>query len=289
MHSMTGFGKGETEGETYQITVELKSVNHRFKDMRFRMGSIFNSQELTLRKKIEKHFKRGSFDISVHYKKRENLNQFDHLDKEKVKAFIGMMRELCDSQNAQLNVSPSEFMRSEFYLDESETKENELLKILEGSFNMAIEELQESRKTEGEQLRKILEGHLSEYEQCFKSVKAKAPEFEKDIREKILKKFQEYKEEIGEGENRFAQEVIYYLEKVDIHEEINRIDSHIKTLRDLLKKNSEVGRKIDFLVQELNRETNTIGSKSSVTEVSDNVIQMKTFLEKIREQALNLE
>ena len=288
MYSMTGFGKGEVEADKYSLSVELKSVNHRFKDMRFKMGQIFNSSEMILRKEIEKNFKRGSFDIFVSYKKKADTNKFDDLDSKKIEDFILSMKGIAKSTNIDMDFRPCDFLRNEFVKDQDDEKETELKSLLDKAFTEAVVNLKKMRKEEGDQLKKIVEDHINQYEEQFKNIEKSAPEFEKMVKERVEDKFKEYSQAI-EDEPRYLQEVIYYLEKMDIHEEINRINAHLGQLRNLLDSKKEVGRQIDFLLQELNRETNTIGSKSNVVEISDSVVKMKSQLEKIREQALNIE
>lgn len=289
MYSMTGFGKGEAKGENYLVSVELKSVNHRFKDFRFKMGSILNSEEIKFRKLLEKNFNRGSFDIYINYKKDSVTASFDHLDDEKIKAYLTHIKDLTQEQGIHLDVRPTEFLRSEFMLERDETMQEEIAELALNALKDAVDQLKNSREKEGKNMVAVLQNHRKEYEDLFQVVEGRADEFEKGVRERLEKKFAEYKSQIDTSDNRFGQEIIYYMEKIDIHEEINRIKSHLQKLDQVLETPGEKGRRIDFLVQELNRETNTIGSKSSVAEISDAVIKMKAQLEKIREQALNLE
>ncbi len=289
MNSMTGFGKGEASGPNFALSVEIKSVNHRFKDVRFKMSSLFNAKEIELRKLIDKNFKRGSFDIYINFKKQNNVKTFDDLDEEKVKAYINQIKEICGDSATSIDIRATEFLRPEFYKDKDEHREQELYSLVDTAIVQAINSLQESRAQEGAALMKVLEDHKQQYASLFQTIETNAHDFEKGIREKILAKFEEYKEQLDQTDNRFSQEIIYYMEKIDIHEEINRIKTHITKLEEILLSKKEVGRQLDFLIQELNRETNTIGSKSSIAQVSEAVIQMKSQLEKIREQALNLE
>ncbi len=127
------------------------------------------------------------------------------------------------------------------------------------------------------------------YDEHYQYICSVADSFQASVEEKLKKRFSELSSELNIDEPRFMQEVIYYLEKLDVHEEINRIQAHLEKLDSILSKGGEVGRQIDFLIQELNRETNTIGSKSNLKDISDSVVQMKVQLEKIREQGLNLE
>lgn len=284
--SMTGFGKGEDIGDKYKVTTEIKSVNHRFKDTRFKMSSLFNSIELDLKKSLEKFFKRGSFEIFVQYKKNPDYKDIVELDEEKIKTYLATINKASQASGVGVTVQPTEFLRSDFYIEDEE-KEDELKGLVLKAFNTACEALRESRLEEGEKLIKTLADHKNEYTKHYESVAKLKDTYQAGIKEKLIGRLE--KEDIKFDEQRLQQEVIYYLEKLDIEEEISRIAIHLKKLDKLLKSTGEVGRQIDFLIQELNRETNTIGSKCASDEISENVIQMKVHLEKIREQALNLE
>lgn len=286
LQSMTGFGKGEAEGGKYKVSVEVKSVNHRFKDIRFKMGSALNSAELPMKKKLEQNFKRGSFDIFVNYKKNQEQAVFE-LDTEKVKAFLKQLKTCADEVGVDLSVNPTGFLKSDFALEDQE-KEGELLELALKAYESALVALGQSREEEGKKLVETLRQHMAKYQEEYQKVAALKDSYQDKVKEKLLSRFKQ-EQPVQVDEQRFNQEVIYYLEKLDIDEEVNRIAIHLEKLDRILGGTNEVGRQVDFLVQELNRETNTIGSKSASTDISESVVQMKTQLEKIREQALNLE
>lgn len=288
IQSMTGFGKGEFQSENYGVTVEIKSVNHRFKDLRFKMSSIFNSQEMEFKKELSDHFGRGSFDISINYRRSEKNLKLDIVDENKVKAYISSIKAMLDP-SVELRVTPTEFLRSEFYKEIDLSQDRELLEDVWKAYRMALEQLKKNRLEEGSKLFKVFNNHIADYKKQFAIVVNNADLFQKSVEERLRKKFQEVMSEIKVDEPRFLQEVVYYLEKMDIHEEINRINGHLEKLDNLLKQGGEVGRQLEFLFQELGRETNTTGSKSTLNEISEAVVQMKVHLEKMREQGLNLE
>jgi uncharacterized protein (TIGR00255 family) len=287
--SMTGFGKGEATGASYTITTEIKTVNNRFKDFKFRMSSLFNFLELDLRSKLENDFRRGSFDISVSYKKSDKDSVDFQIDLHKVEAYLSLVKPLFEKQNLPVNVSPAEFLRSEFSKDEDHQKEVVLAPLVLESFDAAIKALKLSREQEGTKLVGKLLEHLAAYEKCLIEVEKMKSQYPEIMKEKLTAKLNEKLKDIKIDESRFLQEVVYYLEKLEIDEEINRARIHLTKLRSVLQSSGEIGRQIDFLLQELGRETNTMGSKSAVPEISSNVVEMKVQLEKIREQALNLE
>lgn len=287
--SMTGFGKGEARGSNYTVVTELKTVNNRFKDFRFKMSHLFNEVEMELRSTLDGEFRRGSFDINISYKKNEGNKVEFAIDLNKIETYLELMKPVFDKNNISFQISPTEFLRSDFAKDEEDLKEKELLPLLRESFAKAVTALKASRDAEGDKLSKKLLEHLKDYETNLLKVDELKNIYPEMVREKLTAKFQEKLKDIKIDESRFLQEVVYYLEKLDVDEEINRAKIHIEKLRKVLKTPGEVGRQIDFLMQELGRETNTLGSKSAQSEISTLVVEMKVQLEKIREQALNLE
>lgn len=289
--SMTGFGQGDASSTLFTINVEVKSVNHRFKDIRFKLPSLLSNisgLEFSLRKLLEESCKRGSFDIFASYKKSETSEAWD-LDEEKVKSFIQTIERFTKGTSAKLEIRPTEFLRKEFERGEQESLSKELETLVTKALGTALIGLKDSRKKEGAKLILAINSHLAEYKKNFKTIEDNVGSYKKGVEDRLRKKMSEYAPELKMDDGRFLQEVVYYLEKLDVHEEINRIHAHLDKTEKLLEKSDEVGRELDFILQELGRETNTIGSKSASTIISDAVIQMKVQLEKIREQALNLE
>lgn len=289
VYSMTGFGKGESVGTNFTLTTEIKTVNNRFKDYKFRMSSLFNSMELELRSKLEAEFKRGSFDISISYKRNEKAQAEFHVDTKKVEAYLDLLRPVFEAKNVSLQVTPTDFLRSDFYREDDTDKESEMEPLVKASFDEALKALKQSRAHEGEKLVNKLLEHLDQYEKCLFEVEKLKNLYPEMVKDKLTQKLNEKLKDVKIDESRFLQEVVYYLEKLEIEEEITRARIHLGKLRNVLKASGEIGRQIDFLLQELGRETNTMGSKSAHSEISSNVVEMKVQLEKIREQALNLE
>jgi uncharacterized protein (TIGR00255 family) len=289
VQSMTGFGKGEASGPNYTVVTEIKTVNNRFKDFKFRMSSLFNSLELDLRSRLEQDFRRGSFDISVSYKKNDKAVAEFQVDTAKVEAYLKLMKPIFDRTGVALQVSPVDFLRSDFQQDEDSIRDQEMRPLVVTSFAAAVKALSASRGAEGQKLVEKLLEHLAAYEACLVKVTALKGEYPEMMREKLQQKLAEKLKDVQVDESRFLQEIIYYLEKLEVDEEINRAKIHIEKLRSVLASPGEIGRQIDFLLQELGRETNTLGSKSAHPEISSHVVEMKVQLEKIREQALNLE
>ncbi len=289
IQSMTGFGKGEAQNSDYTLLVELKSVNNRFKDMRFKLPSLLSSLEIELRGKLSERFKRGSFDVFAQYRKVEGKTSFDELDDKKILAFVERIKNILGDRGVSIDVRPCDFLRNEFYADQDDNREEEMKKLVLEAFGKALDHLEESRLTEGQKLVVIIKEHKKNFEEHYKAVCGLVERHRSGIQEKLKKAFAEHAADLKVDEPRFMQEVVYYMEKVDIHEEIDRIRSHLTKFDKLLSTKNEIGKELDFLLQELNRETNTIGSKTMLDEISESVVQMKVHLEKIREQSLNLE
>ncbi len=285
VYSMTGFGKGETIKDNLTLTIEIKSVNHRFKDYRIKMSSLLNSFEMELRKKLDKNFNRGSFDVSVYFKKDKTQKEAE-LDFSKIKSFVDKMKKELSGES--LDIRPTDFLRSEFHVEDEELGDT-LIELARDSADKAIAELKKSRQGEGEKLSQTIQSHVENYKTNFKTACDNRKDYEKHIREKLNKKIEEFNLTSEGQDNRYLQEVVYYMEKLDIDEEIGRINIHLDKVNQLLTSKEPIGRQLDFLVQELNRETNTIGSKSGSSLISEAAVQMKVHLEKIREQALNIE
>jgi len=289
IQSMTGFGRAQRQSDHYTVTVEIKSVNNRFRDIRFKMASQLSSLEIPLKNYLSEMFTRGSFDIYINTKMTDKNSSIDEYDFEKIDAFIVKLNGLAKKNGVVLNFSPVDFMRPEFSKDSDEERQQQLQQMVGVTFKDACEALKQSRLSEGEKLVTVLKEHKAEYEKLYQSIIPHVSKHEPLVRERLAKKMAENADKIKIEESRFLQEVVYYLEKLDIHEEINRIKGHLQKLEVVLNAKGEAGRQIDFLLQELGRETNTIGSKSAQEEISNSVVSMKVQLEKIREQALNIE
>lgn len=288
MYSMTGFGSSDGETQGYKINIEIKSVNNRFRDVRFRMPSFLSYLEISLRKRIETFFKRGSFDVFISLKKQSAEDLL--IDFGKLNNFLNSFKENL-VPNYQLSISPSQYLRTEFQQDQemSVDEKKSLGDGIDNIFVQACENLKDSRKVEGANVKKHLVQYVGLFEKEYSEISRESGSFRTSLEEKFNESFKKFKEKYELDEGRFNQEVVHYLEKMDIQEEIDRLEVHLDKLKSLFEKEIEVGRQIDFLLQEINRETNTIGSKSNSSDISGRVVEMKTYLEKIREQNLNIE
>jgi uncharacterized protein (TIGR00255 family) len=287
--SMTGFGEASAQSNNYVVSVEVKSVNNRFKDIRFKMPGSLSSLEIVLKKELNDFFSRGTFDVYINIKRAENKSRFDDLDDQKISQFIAKIAPILKSHGLESKVNMTDFLRSEFMIDQDEENQVELSALTTTAFKKALSVLKQSREAEGKKLIEVLFKHLETYKTNFSLIEKNADHFKANVEEKLKKRVDDYKKLVDVEQSRLLQEVVFYLEKIDIHEEINRVHAHLEKFENLLKSSNEVGRQIDFIIQELGRETNTMGSKSTMKEISDAVVQMKVQLEKMREQGLNIE
>jgi uncharacterized protein (TIGR00255 family) len=289
MYSMTGIGREAKDQGEHSLEVEIKSVNHRFKDIRVKGPSIFLSKEIEIRNLLKEQFARGSFDIYLNLNTKTSEDTEFPLDRDKVDVFLRKVKAISHAHSLDLKIDPSVFLRPEFSDTNSRELPDNLSELLFETINQAIGKLKESRKSEGDKLCVIFQNHMNQFSSIFSKIKENTGDFKKDVKERIEKNFKSLSTEISIDQPRFLQEVVYYLEKLEISEEINRIEAHLEKLSQVLTADKEKGREIEFILQELGRETNTIGAKSSTKEISDNVVQLKVELEKMREQAQNIE
>ena len=287
---MTGLGNYVFTNDLCDLSIEIKAVNHRFKDIRFKIPQMLSTLEPDLRKLLNEEFKRGSFEVFISYKTNKEQNLFDSLDHTKITNYVDSLSKLLNKKRSlSLTIDPCNFLRSEFSLPQEDQCHSLLQELVKENFKHALSSLKDSRCTEGKKLLVKIKEHKNNFFDEFKKIPPLTKLFQEHVKEKFKKKFSDLKQDIDLEDPRFYQEVVYYLEKLDIDEEINRIKAHLSKLDTILKDGGEIGRQIDFLVQELNRETNTIGSKSGIVEISNAVVQMKVQLEKIKEQGLNIE
>ena len=289
--SMTGFGRCEVQKDSRKFTVELKSVNHRYLDVNIRMPKKLNFFETAIRTLLKSYANRGKVDIFITY---EDLSQTQvsvkynaALAAEYMK-YLKQMEEEFGLENdvrvSTLSRYPEVFTMEEQSEDEEELW-NGLKEALEGAFTQFVE----TRKTEGENLKKDIISKLDLLSEQIGFIEERSPQIVADYRAKLEDKMKELLADTQIEESRIASEVILFADKICTDEEVVRLKSHISHMRNTLEEKDEIGRKLDFIAQEMNREANTILSKANDIEVSDRAISLKTEIEKIREQIQNIE
>ena len=289
--SMTGFGRCEVLKDSRKFTVELKSVNHRYLDVNIRMPKKLNFFETSIRTLLKSYADRGKVDIFITY---EDLSQSQvsvkynaALAAEYLKYLNQMAEEFSldnDVRVSTLSRYPEVFTMEECSEDEDELW-NGLKEALEGAFSQFVE----MRTKEGERLKEDILLKLDLLSEQIRCIEERSPQIIAEYRTKLEEKMRELLEDTQIDDNRIAAEVILFADKICTDEEVVRLKSHIQHMKETLEESNGIGRKLDFIAQEMNREANTILSKANDLDISNRAISLKTEIEKIREQIQNIE
>ena len=291
LKSMTGFGRAEVSNDQYRLSVEVKSVNSRFLDLSIKMPKKFNALEANIRNTVKEYISRGKVDLFITYESFSEKGKALRLDLPLAKEYLESMRTLVAALGVEDNVKVTNLAALPDVLVLSEESEDDeaLWESLKPSLVSALERFSETRVMEGENLQKDLLEKLSEMEAIVNRIDERSPEITASYEARLRAKVSELLEGTGIDEARIVQEVTIYSDKICTDEERVRLHSHIKNMRTKLQNGGLVGRELDFVAQEMNREANTTLSKANDLIVSEDAIGLKTLIEKIREQIQNLE
>ena len=291
LKSMTGFGRAEVSNDQYRLSVEVKSVNSRFLDLSIKMPKKFNALEANIRNTVKEYISRGKVDLFITYESFSEKGKALRLDLPLAKEYLESMRTLVTALGVEDNVKVTNLaaLPDVLVLSEESEDDDALWESLKPSLIGALERFAETRVMEGENLQKDLLGKLSEMEAIVNRIDARSPEITAAYEARLRAKVSELLEGTGIDEARIVQEVTIYSDKICTDEERVRLHSHIKNMRTKLQNGGLVGRELDFVAQEMNREANTTLSKANDLIVSEDAIGLKTLIEKIREQIQNLE
>lgn len=288
--SMTGYGRCILAREGREITVELKSVNHRFLDLAFRMPRSFAFLEGDMRAQLGERLSRGHVDIFVTYRNTREDARCVRLDEALLGAYVNALREGGKRFDLKDDLQLSDVPRLADVLSVEEAEEDQqaLAELMRDALKSAIDGLAAMRRREGEALRADVDARLDKLQQMAEAIDARSPVWLSEYRERLRARIEEVCQ-AQLDEVRLAQEVALVADRAAVDEETVRLRSHIAQMRELMDMDAPVGRKLDFLVQEMNREVNTTGSKSSDLTLTGIVVEAKAELEKIREQIQNIE
>ena len=293
MFSMTGYGRTMLERDGRQMTIEVKSVNHRFLDLSFRMPRSFGFLEEAARKLISERVSRGHLDLYVSYKNERSDHKTVEVDETLLAAYTKALKQVGEITGLVDRRSLMDMARLGDVLNITEQEEDQqvLREMFLEALNSALDELIEMRLREGQSLKEDALNRLSTLEALSEQIEARYPETVVEHRQKLSQRLDEILQDKGIAldEQRLAQEVAIMAEKSAIAEETVRLDSHIRQMREIVELDQAVGRKLDFIVQELNREVNTISSKSQDVPITQLAVDAKAEIEKIREQVQNIE
>lgn len=289
--SMTGFGIASSkECNLGQFTIELKSVNNRYLDINIRMPKFMISLEESIRKIVSSRLGRGKVDVFINYKEYENTNLMPRVDINLAKKYYECLIKLEKELNIRNDITVSKISNfSDVIVLDSEEKDlEEILVEVTCLMNEALDFMIEMREKEGQKLKEDILGKIEFIENQVKDIEKIAPTVPINYKKKLEERIAELTS-IDIDEQRIALEVAIFADKAAIDEEIIRLYSHINQMRATLELNEPIGRKLDFIIQEINRETNTIGSKANEMNITNKVIDIKNCIEKIREQVQNIE
>ena len=296
MKSMTGYGKAEVRKNSRTASVEIKSVNHRFLEASFRMPHVLNAYEDELRRKLKEKLFRGKIDIYISYRSENEQSVNVIANKPVIAAYMKQLSEICREYGMEFHPDIETVLElPDAFTKESDEDEDAIKEIVFEAFDKALEKFICARTREGENLRADILSHLDKIEEYMYRIDERIPEIEKALREKLHDKIcsiigdMSEKASVNIDDDRLNIEVVYYVERACIAEETVRMASHIKAMRAEIESAVNIGKKMDFMVQEMNREINTIGSKSSDFDIASIVIAVKSEIEKIREQIQNVE
>ena len=289
--SMTGFGHAEAVTKERKITVELKSVNHRYLDLSIKMPRKLNVFEGQIRNLMKHYMQRGKVDVFITYEDYTAGSVSVKYNREIAAEYLKYLKQMEEEFSLENDMKVSALSRypEVLTMEEQSINEEETWNSLEGPLNEACRKFVKTREREGENLKNDLLAKLDGLENMVIKVQQRSPEVVKAYREKLEAKVHELLEDAQIDESRIAAEVILFSDKICNDEETVRLLSHIRGMKKILMEKEGIGRKLDFIAQEMNREANTILSKSSDLEVSDIAIDLKTEIEKIREQIQNIE
>ena len=288
--SMTGFGRGTYESQGRKYTVEIKSVNHKYNDVTVKLPRIFISLEDGIRKQVSSNISRGKVDVFVTFEDYSEKVTNIRINKPLAKEYLKQLKELAEETGLEFSPSVLEISKLPDILKLEDSDDEDLIS---SELNVAVEEaikkFVEMRSEEGQKLIQDMKKRIDWIEGKVEEIAGFSATLVPEYIEKLEARVKEYLKTDVVDEARLAQEIVIYSDKCSIEEEVTRLRSHISQFNNLLKGTSPIGKKFDFLVQEMNREVNTIGSKANSLDITNRVIEIKTEIENIREQVQNIE
>ena len=291
IQSMTGFGRGEAANEKYKVTIEMKSVNHRYLDLSVRLPRKLNFYEPAIRNQVKEFAKRGKIDIFVSMEQLQENAESIQYNPQIAAAYLSGISQMADEFSIDGTIQAYQLARfpDVFTKAEEDDNEEEWIPIVTQALRDACEKFAESRRIEGEKLAKDLSEKLDHISDLVDKIETRSPQIVEEYRKKITEKVEQLLGDTQIDENLLATEIVMFSDKICVDEEMVRLRTHVEQVKETLSAGENIGRKLDFLIQEMNREANTTLSKANDSEVSEYGIDLKTEIEKIREQIQNIE
>ena len=291
LKSMTGFGRCEIANEQQKITVEMKAVNHRYCDINIKMPKKLSIFEAGMRSLLKKYIQRGKVDVFISYEDYTENNMVLKYNEELAAEYVAVLQRMSEKFGIENDVRTSSLSRypDVLSLEEQAVDTDELWSVIESALDQACKQFVETRLVEGENLKNDLISKLDGMLVDVDYIEARSPEILAEHRQRLEAKVRELLGDSTIDESRIITETTIFADKICVDEEIVRLRSHIASTRQALIDGGSIGRKLDFIAQEMNREANTILSKANDLEVANHAINLKTEIEKVREQIQNIE
>lgn len=291
VRSMTGYGRAQSSVGGFELTLEIRSVNHRYLDISVRVPRAYGYLEDIVKTGLKEKISRGKVDVYISVDDSVADNVSVSLNKPLLDGYIKALGEISDEYGLSNDLTVSAVMRLPdiFNIEKADEDTDMLSKEIESMLETALSGYISMSAAEGSQLAADITARLDTIGKTVEKIEERSPECVAEYREKLEARLKEVLETHSVDEQRILTEAAIFADKISVSEETVRLKSHIRQLRDMLNENGGVGRKLDFLVQELNREANTIGSKANDIEISRLVVELKAEIEKIREQVQNIE
>ena len=285
--SMTGFARREISGEWGALVCELRSVNHRFLESGFRLPDELRASEGDLRQRLARDLKRGKVDCSITFRRPQGAEAALEVDPAALERLLTSVRDISRTLPGNHTVNVLDVLRWPGVLRDEKNDTEELLAAAHAVFAGTVEDLVAARAREGQRLRELLEQRCGGLETLVANVRTRLPEVHTRVRARLDERLAEFRANVDQ--ERLEQELAMLLQRLDVDEELDRLSGHIVEIRRVIDGNEPAGRRLDFLMQELNREANTLSSKSQDLETTRTAVDMKVIIEQMREQVQNVE
>ena len=286
IYSMTGFARVEKQSDVGALVLELRSVNHRYLDISFRMPEELRAFETQLRERLQRKLARGKIECNLRYEPSSGVTELV-VNEDVVRALLDAVKKTEEMMSNAARISALEILSWPGVIQEPSPDENALAALLLETVDEGLERLLEMRAREGRRMAELLRQRLDAIESIAAKVRQRRPEVVAAMREKLEARLAQLDVDADSG--RLEQEMAMIAQKLDIDEELDRLDAHVKAAREALDRDEPVGRRLDFLMQEFNREANTVGSKSADAQTTEAAVELKVLIEQMREQVQNIE
>jgi uncharacterized protein (TIGR00255 family) len=284
---MTAFARTQQNLDEGDLIWELRSVNHRYLELHLKMPDDFRVHEIKFREAIQKRLKRGKVECFLRFNRNTQESESVHVNQQQAKSLISACQDINNLLHQPSEVDPMEILQWPGVVKQSTLDMKPVLAASESELNSALDELVANREREGERMRDVIIQRCEAIQQIVVQTREKMPEIQQRYQQKLRDRLEALSIEVNS--DRLEQELVHLAQKMDVDEELDRLDSHLKEMNDVLNRDEAVGRRLDFLMQELNREANTLGSKSADISSTNASVELKVLIEQMREQIQNIE